>query len=747
MRPAYIAGVVIIAGILILSVLPRPAVQSQGNELKKFSSYDELQQFVKNNIQESSVYETLGAPVAMRETMQPESAQALSTGSAEKSADYSGTNVQVAGVDEPDYVKTDGRYIYTISGNSVIIADAYPAETAGIVAQINFTNSSVREIFINRDRLVVFGVEYNYQSYPPSIGLSTPSAKGSPMLIYSTQTSFIKIYDVSDRTNPVPARSISADGYYFNSRMIGDYVYAIVNQPVYYYDVVPLPRILPAQSEFPDIYYFDILDRSYNYINIIAVNTQNDEDYTSKTFMLPSSENIFVSENNIYLTYVKWFDYRYFYDRLVDEVIIPSIPQMQDRITNVRSLPISNASKYVEIQAIVEEYISRLNPEEQAALGRAIQERMEKFQSDIAKEQQKTIINRISISGSEINYAAQGAVPGYVLNQFSMDEYNSHFRITTTVNSFGGFMQPFGGFMQPLGTVMQSGAIEAGQGSTGVSGLEPEMLPKDTIVAPERIQPRQPESLNNLYVLDSGMNIVGKVEDLAPGERIYATRFAGNRAYVVTFRQVDPLFVIDLSDPANPKVLGSLKITGVSNYLQPVDDNHIIGIGKDATDEGMLKGLKISLFDVSDVSDPVEISKILIGDRGSDSQALYDHKAVLFNAQKKLLVIPVMLAEIDPSKYGQPIPSWAYGEPKWQGAYVFSIEDGLKIRGRIGHASAETNGFETFYGQYAVSRSLYIGNVLYTISGRLIRMDALDTLEEINKLELPGHEQPVMIYS
>ncbi len=711
MKPVYIACMVIIVGLLVLSVLPRSTPQSQGNDLKKFSSYEELQQFVKNNIQESSVYDNLGVARDQDTGDIRTLSEAAPLAAGAERAGYSSTNVQVAGVDEPDYVKTDGKYLYVVSGNKVVILDAYPAENAKIISEFELINSSIRDIFINRDRLVVFGEEYNY------IGLDVPVAQEKIAIyppVYSAQTSFIKIYDVSDHANPVLARKINADGYYFNSRMIGDYVYAIINQPIYNYDVVPLPRILPAQAAFPDIYYFDVPDRSYNYVNIIAVNTQNDEEYTSKTFMLPFSENIFVSEDSTYLTYVKWFDYRYFFDRLVDEVILPSIPQLQERITNVRSLPISNASKYVEIQTIVEGYTKKLNPEEQAALGKTMQQRMEKFQSDIAKEQQKTIINKISFSGNEINYVAQGSVPGYVLNQFSMDEYNDYFRITTTVNNFG--------FVQLL--AMPSSDAPA----------EP------SIVAPEPF-PGRPESLNNLYVLDSGMNVVGKVEDLAPGERIYATRFAGNNAYVVTFRQVDPLFVIDLSTPASPEVLGQLKITGVSNYIQPVDDNHIIGIGSDATDEGMLKGLKISLFDVSDVANPTEISKIIIGDRGSSSEALYDHKAVLFDAQKKLLVIPVMLAEIDRSQYSKPLPNWAYGTPKWQGAYVFSLEDGLKIRGRIDHSTNSSKDFEAFYGQYSVRRSLYIGSVLYTLSNKLVKMSSLDSLEEINKLKLPGYEE------
>src|SRR3989338_2964753 len=150
----------------------------------------------------------------------------------------------------------------------------------------------------------------------------------------------------------------------------------------------------------------------------------------------------------------------------------------------------------------------------------------------------------------------------------------------------------------------------------------------------------------------------------------------GERAYLVTFVNIDPLFVIDLSNPANPAVLGELKIPGYSDYLHPYDDTHLIGIGKDAApsdrdDFAYYQGLKLSLFDVSDVSSPKEIDSFSIGDRGSESFALHDHHAFLFSREKNLLVIPVTEAKVDPSDYVGEIPQSAYGKTVFQGAYVF----------------------------------------------------------------------------
>jgi len=242
------------------------------------------------------------------------------------------------------------------------------------------------------------------------------------------------------------------------------------------------------------------------------------------------------------------------------------------------------------------------------------------------------------------------------------------------------------------------------------------------------------------------LNITGSLENLAPGETIYSARFMGERGYLVTFKQVDPLFVIDLKDPYGPEVLGYLKVTGYSDYLHPYDETHIIGIGKETTDAGEFawyQGVKISLFDVTDVSNPREISKVEIGDRGTDSPVLWDHKAFLFDKSRNLLVMPILVAEVDQSEYPEGVPSWAYGEPVWQGAYVFdvSLDQGLQLKGRITHIESPSDMEQDYYYSYSafsVERSLYIGDVLYTISDAKIKMNNLENLDYINEVQLPS---------
>jgi hypothetical protein len=254
------------------------------------------------------------------------------------------------------------------------------------------------------------------------------------------------------------------------------------------------------------------------------------------------------------------------------------------------------------------------------------------------------------------------------------------------------------------------------------------------------------KEVNNIYVFDSDMNLVGSLEDLAPGERIHSARFVGDLCYLVTFKKVDPLFVIDLASPERPKVLGKLKIPGYSDYLHPFGEGFLIGVGKETVeaeegDFAWYQGLKISLFDVRQLDDPREISKLVIGDRGTDSPVLYDHKAFLLDIKRGLLVLPVLVAEIDPSDYPDGVPRNAYGEFTWQGVYVLNVSEkgGIEVRGRITHMDGNDDLLKSgiyFYSERSVKRALYIGGVLYTISEDRIKANDLSTLEELNVLSL-----------
>jgi uncharacterized secreted protein with C-terminal beta-propeller domain len=245
-------------------------------------------------------------------------------------------------------------------------------------------------------------------------------------------------------------------------------------------------------------------------------------------------------------------------------------------------------------------------------------------------------------------------------------------------------------------------------------------------------------SQTNLYVLNLAMNRVGKLEGLSPGETFYAARFMGDRAYLVTFKRLDPLFVVDLQNPSKPSLLGQLNVTGVSDYLQPYDSGHLIGIGKSAIDvawenAALFQGLKLSLFDVSNPSSPTDMSDFTVGDRGTDSPALTDQKAVLFDRTLNLLVLPAEVVGQIP----QSLSSTGYAGPIFQGAYVFQVtlQSGIVLRGSITHIlNGELPGYNN--SAYYVTRSLYIGSVLYTISTAMIKMNSLTDLSEIGSISL-----------
>jgi uncharacterized secreted protein with C-terminal beta-propeller domain len=208
--------------------------------------------------------------------------------------------------------------------------------------------------------------------------------------------------------------------------------------------------------------------------------------------------------------------------------------------------------------------------------------------------------------------------------------------------------------------------------------------------------------------------------------------------------------VLDLKDPKNPTILGELKIPGYSDYLHPYDENHIIGFGKDTVEtngwngqkQAFYQGMKIAVFDVTDVSKPVEMSRALIGDRGTDSELLHNHKALLFSLQKNLLAFPVRVMEVQnksASAEGKYTPG--YGSFAFQGAYIYRIDliNGLQFQGRISHIGTEDYtkaGYEWYDTDKNVDRVLYIGDTLYTLSNDMIKAHDLSGLWEIKTLYL-----------
>ncbi|MEI6587430.1 MAG: beta-propeller domain-containing protein [Candidatus Moraniibacteriota bacterium] len=688
------------------------------SKIKKMSNYGELQAFVESNSSNESfsgrmMYDSFVGNVAM--PMAEKSAQSSpSTGS----GDYSQTNIQVAGVDEADLVKTDGEYIYSVADKTLFITKANPASVAGVESKIEF-KSNPQSIYLKGNRLVIFGGNQDIVTMDYYRGFK----RKSPY-------SFFKVFDITDRKNPKQIRDLDFEGSYLNSRMIGGFVYFLTSTYAQYYDgEMPVPRILDSGKELytgqnlakcpkcPDVYYFDMPYESINMVNVAAVNIDDEKsDVTNQVYLLSGEQNFYASQNNLYITYTKHLsEYDLFMGMAKDLLLTRLSVKDQERVEKIEAVDgsiLSEREKMSKISVVVERYLASLSDEEEKKAEKELSGEMQKKYTDISKELEKTVIHKIAIDKNKIEYKNFGEVTGAVLNQFSMDEDgNGNFRIATTKSQIFSplyFSSNFGG--EEMAKIASSTNLPEGSS--------------------------QNQSYSNLYVLDANLRVIGSVENLAKGERIYSARFMQNRAYLVTYKQTDPLFVIDLKDARNPRVLGELKVPGFSSYLHPYDDTTLIGLGKETEENGAgsvtTKGLKLSLFDVSDVSSPREIDKYELGSAGSDSLALFDHKAFLFSREKNLLVIPVTLMD---NSIGVPT-LW---QNLFNGVAVFSVDNsGFKLKGKISQNGGIDSRSSNNYYDNGLKRSLYIDNNLYTVSDQYLQINKLENLDLIRQIPLKG---------
>ena len=287
-----------------------------------------------------------------------------------------------------------------------------------------------------------------------------------------------------------------------------------------------------------------------------------------------------------------------------------------------------------------------------------------------------SVISKIALDAENIRFTAQGKVEGRVLNQYAMSEFENHFRIAT-----------------------QKGEAW-----------------------------NQEESENLVTILDANLKKTGEIRNIANGENTKSVRFMGKRGFLVTFKTVDPLFVLDLN-PNNPKILGKLKIPGWSDYLHPIDDNYIIGFGKEV-DESIdadkvhsdnavyytaVLGMKLSIFDVSDLNNPKEIQKIVIGDRGTESEILNNPRALFYDANRKLIGFPITIQKKTTSENGYQNTKTVFAGAQ---VYKFSIENGFTKLGEISHFPEYSKNF--WDQNYRISRIVRIGENFYSSSKGLI---------------------------
>jgi len=677
-------------------------------QIKKFASYDELKTFLEENnslgssggIMMRGMADSFSTK-AVTPTMAPMTNSAMSesgtgaTGSLDAASanDYSTTNNQVAGVDEADIIKTDGNYIYALVRNELKIIKVNPAAESTVLSTITF-KSRPQDIFISGSSLAVFGSDqqiYTMEMYR-SFRRQNPYT-------------FFKVFDLTNPADPKLVRDLDFEGSYTDARLIGDYAYLFTNSSANYIENEPLlPRVLDKgvvlsnacdQSDkcfASDVYYFDIPYDSYNFANVTAINIKdNSEDINGQSYLMNYGQNLYVSPSNIYITYTEYLN-EYDLEQVVKrELVFPQLSaDDQDKIAKIEASAnfiLSKNEKKMKVTAIIDRYLNSLSEEAQKNLQISIDDTLKQKLIEQAKNMEKTVIHKIAISGKSVEYKGMGEVSGQVLNQFSMDENGDYFRIATTRN--------------PMWS---------------------------------RLTDKPEDSYSNVYVLNGELKVVGSLENLATTERIYAARFMGDRLYLVTFKKTDPLYAISLSDPTKPSVLGAIKLPGFSNYLHPADKNgnKIIGFGRDAEEETngsvKVKGLKIALFDFTDLNKPKELDSYIIGDSGSDSIALQDHKAFLYSEAKNLLVLPAVLRE--------------NGRISFAGSLVFDTANNkFTLKGRIDHSEGGNFSEPDYWGGYdyynnTVKRSLYINDNLYTFSNKFLKINSLSDLSPVKSLIL-----------
>lgn len=599
--------------------------------LARFQNIEELKSFVESHLlPEGLVKDFIRGPVPM-------ASEAESLGEGE--VKYSQTNVQVEGIDEADYVKTDGRFLYVVSGSKVYIVRAYPPEDINIASKIDLEDYTVTGLYVNDDRLAIiaskrmFVIMAGFSENDASIGeKAMPEIYPPPKPLTS-----ILIYNISDRTDPKPLLNMSIDGGLIHSRLYKGILYALTTEPVITYkyndnnfgvDIADIKRsglnteldvrlpviwINGVRIEIPpeEIYYLkNASDNGFQYNIIISIDLATLE-YKRIAILSGYSSVLYMSYNNIYLVQM------YYYE------------------------PMLEGNKPL-------------------------------------KSMEESKIVRLSVKGLDVTPEAEGDVPGIIESQLQLDEYDGYLRVSTLFRGFD------------------------------YSGGEPTFY-----------------SWTNIYVLDMDMNIVGKIEGLGDGEHLYATRFVGDYAYLVTFRLIDPLFVVDLRNPVEPKLVGELKIPGFSTMLQPVASHLIVGIGYDADENGAVRGLKISLYDVSDPANPVEIDKIVFNNYSVWSEALYNHRAITLLKEKGLVGIPIQMSYAIPIREGEVTQSYM----PMQGLLLIKIADNKMEILDILSVNSEM-------GYYNFIRGVFINNYIYVITGNHISVYSYPDLDHITDITL-----------
>jgi hypothetical protein len=553
---------------------------------------------------------------------------------------YSTTNNQEAGVDEPDIVKTDGSTIFAVSSGTLYALDVTGA-TPRLVGSLDLGAGGYdAQLLLWGRRLIAISGGYPVGVGAPVRGGAGPGGAGPALFpfSYGGQTTVTEI-DVRDPAAMKVTRTMSVEGSFVDARQNGSTARLVISsQP----SAVAYPALRTQARGWVPMMRFHSRVTGRRFTRTVAsCDTITRPRQFSGLGMLTIltidlSRGLYATDSE---------------SLMADALVVYG----------------SRDSLYVATQKWIDPRTSVYG---------------------IAPAQ-RTVIDQFDATDPvHTTYVASGEVPGFLLNQFSMSEYNGYLRAATTSRPMWWGSEPPRSLSQSSVTVLAT------------SGR---------LLVP-----------------------VGQVSGLGAGQQIYSVRFIQNAAYVVTFRQVDPLYTIDLSSPTAPRVAGQLELAGYSSYLHPVGNRRLLGIGQDVgANNNEPMGSQLELFDVSDPSAPKLLQRTSLGD-GSSSEALYDHHAFLFWPPTQLAVLPVQIYPLSPTGPPMPAsgpsatptstPTTTSPQSGFVGAIGFHVSpSAITEVGRIAHDPL--NGYPP-----PIHRALVIGNLLFTLSDGGVMASDLNTL-------------------
>jgi uncharacterized secreted protein with C-terminal beta-propeller domain len=602
---------------------------------------------------------------------------------------HSDTNVQVAGVDEGDLVETDGNFLYTLTGHELVIADAFPAKDAHVVSRYPFSGTPTA-MFLKGNLLTVIshttgGIWSTGQ--PSTIQFfNHRSRSGWPGTSSTNRGVTVTVLDITDRAAPQMLQETKLDGDYFDARAADNFVYIVARSEFN----PPAPKIICQDDTAEDraAYMKTLYPDGYLWADTVIPAQkcvyESVEDYSARA-------STFVNDVLPHYTTYDKDGHVVRSGLLVDATDIYGdggkfSSQLYALLTIDIASPDPGPIATTGVLTGSDGYVSQ-QPVLFASAGS-----LYLFDAKSTNNPEEAVVTQVwqiqfSKTTGEIRPIATGQLPGTVLNQFSIDETDGFLRVATT-----------------------------------------------------NMSPTASRTENNVFVLreDSGLlEFVGGIQDLAPTETIFSVRFFGDRGIVVTFRQIDPLFTIDLSDPAQPKVAGALKLPGFSTYIQPIDRDHVLTFGKGGPN-GWDGPPQISLFNIRDLQRPTLIDQAYVGTRTWSEDAWKDHHAVAYFPEYNVLAIPSNRTEYNYNN--RPNVPWS---TEYHETFVFKIDAtsatrsdaGIQTLGRIAQDST-------------VRRSVRIEDSLYAIADDKITivnvLDPTDRRATVDLRATPVFE-PVVI--